>query len=240
MPSEIIDLTHTLDDNISVYPGDPSFACHQALTIRKDGNAVSSITVGSHTGTHIDAPSHFFEDGVTVDRVPLERLIGPAVVIDLSGQLGPRQTIEWGNLEKWEGKMRDIVQAQSQKDGRAAGSMLLIRTGWDQHWGTDTYFDHPFLSKEAAQRILATGITLIGVDTLSPDETVLPSEAIPEPVFDFSVHNVVLGVGFLIAENLTNLGRIADGQWIVNLLPLKIGGCDGSPIRACAWKAEDA
>ncbi|THH21619.1 hypothetical protein EUX98_g8322, partial [Antrodiella citrinella] len=185
---------------------------------------------------HIDAPSHFFENGVTVDQVPLERLIGPAVVIDLSDTIIRRQPIEWRDLEKWEDRMKSLARTQSQAHGSSAGSMVLIRTGWDQYWGTGTYFDHPFLSKYAAVRILATGITLIGVDTLSPDKTVLPSEEISELEADFSVHNEVLGAGCLIAENLTNLDRIVDGRWVVSLLPLKIGGCDGSPIRACAWQ----
>ncbi|TCD66662.1 hypothetical protein EIP91_001080 [Steccherinum ochraceum] len=130
--------------------------------------------------------------------------------------------------------MKDLVS------GRSGGGMVLIRTGWDRHWGTDAYFEHPYLSKEAAERMLATGITLIGVDTLSPDETLLPTVAVPEPQFDFSVHNVVLGAGCLIAENLTNLGQILHGQWVVSMLPLKLYGCDGSPIRACAWRPGNA
>ena len=235
MSREVIDLTHTLDGNISVYPGDPAYACHPFLTVPKDGNAVSSISLGSHTGTHIDAPSHFFEGAMAVDSIPLEQLIGAAVVVDLAEKVTKRQKIEWSDLECWEEKMKALVGDQWQYKG----GMLLIRTGWDRYWGTSAYFDHPFLSKDAAQRIVATGITLIGVDTLSPDETLIPTESVPEPQYDFGVHEAVLGSGGFIVENLTRLDNIADGQWIVSLLPLKIGGCDGSPIRACAWRTVD-
>ena len=159
MRGEIIDLTHTLDGNISVYPGDPTFACHPFLTIPKDGNAVSSLAIGSHTGTHLDAPSHFFEDGLTVDHLPLDRLIGPAVVIDLAGKVQARQRIQWEDIQAWEGEIKEVMH-ELLRDGRQkAGGVLLIRTGWDQYWGTEKYFDHPFLSKDIAQRILATGIT---------------------------------------------------------------------------------
>ncbi|KAH8103559.1 putative cyclase [Cristinia sonorae] len=236
MTNKVVDLTQTLEDKLSIYPGDPSFACRPFLTIPKDGLAVVAINLGSHTGTHIDAPSHFIDGGATVDQIPLEKLVGPAVVIDLDGKVGKRQIIGWDSLKPWESEMKEAVHKQVQRYGSSSACMVLIRTGWDRYWGEDTYFDHPFLSSDAASRILELGVTLIGIDTLSPDETLLPSQNAPEPHGDFGVHQAVLGAGHLIVENLTNLGSIVDGEWTVSLLPLKIGGCDGSPIRACAWR----
>ena len=94
---------------------------------------------------------------------------------------------------------------------------------------SQAYYDHPFLEVEAAKRLLELGVKVIGVDTLSPDETRVDG-SFP----DFAVHHAVLGAGAVIAENLTNLEAIQTGDWLVSLVPLKLGGLDGSPIRAFA------
>ena len=78
------------------------------------------------------------------------------------------------------------------------------------------------------------GVRLVGVDTLSPDETVLDAAAAAQ--HEYAFHKVVLGAGVVIAENLTGLEEIMDGEWVVSMLPLKLGGCDGSPVRAVAWR----
>ncbi len=82
---ELIDLSHTLDSNIPIYPGDPTFSCCPFITIAKDGVNVHQISMGSHSGTHVDAPSHFVENGQSVDVIPLDRFVGRAIVIDLTG-----------------------------------------------------------------------------------------------------------------------------------------------------------
>lgn len=226
--ADIVDLSHTLDSSVAIYPGDPSFSSCPHLTLSKDGVNVQSISLGSHSGTHIDAPFHFIANGKKVDEIPLATFVGPAIVADLTErgigrELREKEEIQWKDLEKYEDAMR------TQKD-----AMLLIWTGWSRHWGTQKYFNHPYVSSDVASRIVDCGIRLVGIDTLSPDKTVLEAEEGVEHSYPF--HNIVLGAGVVIAENLTNLEAIQDGNWVASLVPLKLAGSDGSPVRAFAWR----
>lgn len=193
---------------------------------------MQKLTIGSHAGTHIDAPSHFIANGKTIDDVPLDHLVGPAIVVDLTetgrgSRLRKRQVIGWTEISTREHDIRRYISLGERP-------IVLLRTGWSEYWTKDDYADHPYLSAEAAQRIIDLGVRVIGIDTFSPDETFVDFENVPEPSFE--VHKIVLGAGAIIAENLTNLEAIQEGEWIVSLVPLKIGGCDGSPVRACAWR----
>ncbi|OBZ69716.1 Kynurenine formamidase [Grifola frondosa] len=218
---QVVDLSHTLDSNVQVYPGDPiSFSCCPTLTIAEHGCNVSSISMGSHIGTHVDAPYHFFEHGAAIDKVSLNTFVGPAVVVDLTAK-GPRDMISWA----------DIASHEDELLRRGPEVILLLRMGWSKFWQTKQYMDHPFLARDAAQKVINLGVKAIGVDTFSPDET-----RVDETTPDFGVHQIVLGAGAVIAENLTNLEAIQEGEWVVSLVPLKLSGGDGSPIRACAWK----
>lgn len=222
--ASLLDLSHKLNTGAQIYPGDPSFACNAIATIPKDGYSVHALSLGSHTGTHIDAPSHFFTNGKTIDQIPLSSLIGPFVKIDLTQSgLQDRQTITW----------EDHISPSPTAVDIREGVILLIQTGWSAHWGTPRYFHHPFLSRDAAQRILDKGVRVLGVDTLNPDET--PFEGVGGEQ-GFGTHEVILGAGGVIAENLTNLEEIG-GRDMVALVPLNLEGSDGSPVRAFVWKA---
>jgi kynurenine formamidase len=228
----LVDLSHTLNSSISVYPDDPSFFSSPFATIAKDGANVHSLSLGSHTGTHIDAPYHFVHDGKRVDQLPLEWLVGEALVIDVSHRANDEPyAITWKDLEAREREMSVLGQ-------KGEGGMVLIRTGWDKYWGTEKYLAHPYLTKEAATRIVETGIRVLGVDTLNPDQTLrLDDHDHTGAQAKFDVHEVVLGSGCVIAENLTNLAALCshpEKTWIVSLVPLKLEGCDGSPVRAYA------
>lgn len=230
--SDVIDLSHTIDANASTYPGDPVFSSCPHLTLFEHGVNVQKLNIGSHTGTHVDAPFHFVEDGRTIDEIPPQDLIGIAIVVNLTKSRGgqglrKRDVITWEDMASYEEEMKRSVSAGERP-------ILMLRTDWSTYWGVEDYVDHPYLSGEAAQRIIDIGIRVIAIDTFSPDETFREGEAIPEP--SFVVHKTVLGAGAIIAENLTNLGAIQDGEWVVSLMPLKIGMCDGSPVRACAWR----
>jgi kynurenine formamidase len=219
-----IDLSHPLADSaVQLYPGDPPYTCRPRATVVKDGCSIHDISLCSHTGTHIDAPSHFFADGKTIDQIPLSTLTGPAVVVDLTQkQLKERQMIEWSDIKKYAPHMWE-------------GVILLLCTGWSQYWGTPKYYDHPYLSREAAKRVLELGVRVVGLDTLNPDET--PYNGV-ESSHGFGVHQEILGAGGVIAENLTNLQALGNGQQnIIALVPLNLVGSDGSPVRALAWKA---
>ncbi|KAI0644925.1 putative cyclase [Trametes meyenii] len=221
-----VDLTYVVDENVQVYPGDPAFSCCPTLTIPKDGQTVHSISMGSHTGTHVDAPYHFIQDGATIDTISLSSFVAHAVVVDVTGKQ-PKELITWTDLLPY-------IELICRKAALPHGVVVLLHTGWSQHWQSSVYFEHPFLTRDAAERLIALGVKAIGVDTLSPDETCVDGST---P--DFGVHHVVLGAGALIVENLTNIASIASGDWLVNFVPLKLKGLDGSPVRAFASRASE-
>jgi kynurenine formamidase len=213
----IVDLSHPLDDATPVYPGDPVARFEPATTIPQHGYNVLHVRMGSQTGTHVDAPFHFLEEGARIDQLPLDLFLAPAVVADVRGKR-PHEPVTWADLAP-------VVERL------APGRMLLLQTGWDAHWGTDAYFDHPFLDGEAAERVVAAGVRTIGLDALSLDETVLGGE----PAGGFAAHFAVLGAGGVIVENLTNLAAIGSPEPVVSVLPLRIAGADGAPVRAVAF-----
>ncbi|PCH35728.1 putative cyclase [Wolfiporia cocos MD-104 SS10] len=221
-----VHLSHRLDARTQIYPGDPAFSCCPTLTLAVDGVNVQSVSLGSHTGTHVDAPFHFFDSGARIDEIPLSRFVGRALVIDVTGK-APRERILWAALEPYEEEIRRRVAQASE---RGTGLVLLFHTGWSRFWGAQQYLDHPFLDAEVAKRIVDLGVTTFGIDTLSPDET--PASEKVHTAFD--VHKVFLGAGGVIAENVTNLEKIRLGEWDVSMVPLKLGDCDGSPVRAYA------
>ncbi|KAG5646213.1 hypothetical protein DXG03_004039 [Asterophora parasitica] len=220
-PSSIVDLSHKLDSKVQVYPGDRPFTCSQCATVANDGYSVHVLSFSTHTGTHIDVPSHFIANGKTIDQIPLPSLINPLVVVDLTHlDLQNRQIITWEDIKP-------------SADRLGPGVTVVLRTGWDAYWSSPKYYEHPFLAKDAAQRIVETGVRVVGVDTFSPDET--PYQGVGGE-HGFAVHEVILGAGGIIAENLTNLAAL-DGHSHIALVPLNVEGSDGSPVRAFAWKA---
>lgn len=210
----IVDLSHPLaPTGLSYCAGHPVFTSERVMTLARNGSNVSRLTIGSHTGTHLDAPVHFLEGAPTVSDFDLSLLVGPAIVVDVRGK-GFHDTISWDDIAPQAGKLNPDVT-------------LLFCTGWSQHWGREEYMKSPHLSEEAAQKIKERGVRVVGIDVFSIDGS---SET-------NIVHRLFLGNGILIAENLTNLEALLDGgAYLVSLLPLNLQGCDGSPIRAVAWK----
>ena len=215
--SGIVDLSHPVEDGMPVYPGDPVVRIRPATTIAEHGYAVLHVRMGSQSGTHVDAPYHFLEDGARIDELPLELFLGPAVVADVRGKQA-REPITWADLAPVAGRL-------------APGRMLLLHTGWDAHWGTDAYLDHPFLDGEAAERVVAAGVRTVGLDALSLDETVPGGE----PAGGFAAHAAVLGAGGVIVENLRGLEQVRSAEPVVSVLPLRLAGADGAPVRAVAF-----
>ena len=235
MGATLIDLTQPLDSNIPVYPGDPPFSSQQSCTVDKDGYSIHALSCSSHVGTHIDAPSHFISDGATIDQLPPSAFIRPALVLDVSYKK-ERECISWDAVEPIADRIRP-------------GTAVLFHTGWSRYWGGGggggRCFDHPWLATDLAERLVALGVRLIGVDAMSLDQSPSPVNDDGEgdgSAHDFGVHRAILGAGGFIVENLTNLDALLDAQKreprsevIVSVLPLRIVGCDGSPVRAVAW-----
>jgi len=214
----VIDLSHPLaPTGLSYCAGHPTFTSEQVLTLARDGSNVSRLTIGSHTGTHLDAPNHFIEGAAPVSAVDISSLVGPAIVVDVRGKES-HGTITWDDIAP-------------QAEELSAQVALLLCTGWSQHWGREEYMKCPHLSEEAAWKIMERGVRVVGIDVFSIDGD--GSQDAREPN---AVHRLLLGNGVLIVENLANVEALLDGSaYSVSLLPLNLLGCDGSPIRAVAW-----
>ncbi|KAF8525983.1 putative cyclase [Hysterangium stoloniferum] len=217
----IIDLSHSVDPSTQVYPGDPKFSSCPALTLEKDGFNVMAISMGTHTGTHVDAPSHSIKDGASITQVDLSLFQGSALVIDVRGKR-PREKITWDDLKPQMSRMQK-------------GQIVILHTGWSMYWQSPKYIDHPFLDRSAAEGLMNAGARTIAMDCMSPDETVhegMESSGV------FDAHEVILSQGGIIAENLTNVAAISHGNFTISLLPLKLTDADGSPVRAVAWSSD--
>lgn len=216
-PRRIVDLSHPLDDRVQVYPGDPVPSLRPAATIERDGFNVLHVVMGSHTGTHVDAPYHFLADGARIDELDLSLFVGPAVIADVRGKPA-RGRITWADLAPYADRM-------------GPGRILVVHTGWSEHFRTPRYYEHPVLEPDAVERVLDAGVRTIAVDTLNPDETVLQGEP-----GGFPVHHLVLGAGGVIAENLTNVAAVDFADPVLSLLPLPLAAADGAPVRAVAMQ----
>jgi kynurenine formamidase len=212
----VVDLSHPVDDDTPVYPGDPVPRFTPAATIDRNGYNVLHVQMGSQTGTHLDAPYHFLRDGGRVDDLDLDQLCAPAVVVDVRGK-GAREAITWADLEPYARDLRP-------------GVILVLHTGWSRYWGSDAYADHPFLDGAAARQVVERGVRTVAIDAMSLDETV-DTEDHPS---GFAAHFAVLGAGGTIAENLTNLEAVDFPDPVVSILPIRFRGADGAPVRAVA------
>lgn len=210
------DLSVPLRAAMQVYPGDPGVDLRPALELERDGAAVTALHLGSHSGTHVDAPAHTVAGGRTMDRVTLEELVGEALVIRVRALEGRRlddhATIGVENLGELPTQMPAIV---------------VIDTGWAAHFGTERALRHPALGVEAAGLLIDRGMHVLAVDSLSPD----PTDA--AGTTEFPVHELVLGADGLIVENLTALDGLPE-RVRIGVFPLRLAG-DGAPARAVAF-----
>ena len=223
---KIIDLSHTIHDEIQIYPGDPLPSIKRGLTHEKDYCHVDVLTLGSHTGTHIDAPFHFLKAGKKIDELPVQRFVGDGVLVDVSAK-SDRELIEPGDIEPYENEI-------------AKGDFVILKTGRDKYFGTSRYYLHPYLSAEGARLLVKMGVSLVGIDALNVDPTYYGSmdsdsaaKDLPdEEEYGYPVHDILLGNDILIVENLCNLDKIKPVKGVYSFLPLKLKGSDGSPLRA--------
>jgi kynurenine formamidase len=224
---QVIDLTHTIHDDIQIYPGDPRPSISRGLTHEKDYCHVDILKLSSHTGTHIDAPYHFLKDGQRIDEIPVQRFYGNGILIDVSGK-SERGLIDSTDLQS--------CCASEIK----TGDFVILKTGWDRYFGTSKYYHHPYLSADGAGLLVKMGVSLVGIDALNVDPTYYKSEqSVPavknlpdEASYGYPVHDILLSNDVLIVENLCNLDRIKAADGIYSFLPLKLKDSDGSPIRA--------
>jgi kynurenine formamidase len=213
----LVDLSHAISEGMPAYPGDGPVEVRRA-EVDAPWHLLR-LALGTHTGTHIDAARHYVPDGRTIDAYPLERFVLDAWVVHLDAAAG--EEVGWAALE-----------AQAPEAGRAgeaglAGAAVLLHTGWDRHWGEPEARNHPYLSEDAARRLAAAGVGLVGTDAFSLDSTAAGTE---------HAHQTLLGADVLLVENLTHLERLeGTGPYRCAFVPLRIEAGDGSPIRAFAF-----
>ena len=209
----IIDLTHPITPDMPVYPGTEGPKLTPANTCERDGFRETLLTLYSHTGTHMDAPAHLYAGGMSLDRFPVSRFVGPAVVIDCS-ELQEGQTITMDHIE-------------GQREAAERAEFLLFRTGWERYWGRDAYFgDYPCIGLEVVDYVLKAGKKGVGFDTIGLD-----------PIADANLtrHKKLLaGNAPVVIENLKNLDRLGSGLFTLCALPLHYQDADGAPVRAVA------
>ena len=212
----IVDLSVPLGPGTVTYPGDPQPALAVHSTIERDGFNLLDVHLGSQTGTHVDAPYHFEQDGARIDELDLALFTGPGVVVDAT-DLGPRGVVTWEHIAP----VADLI---------GPGSIVLLHTGWDAHYGTPAYFENPYLDADACRRLLDLGVRTIGLDALNLDET--PDSE--HPGVGFPCHHLIAGLGGVIIENLRCLGDIDFADPFISVLPIRLEAADGAPVRAVA------
>jgi kynurenine formamidase len=231
--AKIVDLTHAIDAQTIFWPTEKkTFELveeHKGLTERGFFYAANRFCSPEHGGTHIDAPYHFAREGERVAQIPIDRLVGPAVVIDVAEKAAadPDYTLTPGDVTAWEAKHGPVPK----------GAIVLLRTGWSSRWpdkraylgddkpGDASNLHFPSYGAEAAKLLIARGVAVLGVDTASIDNG---------PSKEFLVHRTAGAAGVVGLENVTNLDKVpATGAWVM-ALPMKIANGTGAPARVIA------
>ncbi|MFQ3548597.1 MAG: cyclase family protein [Armatimonadota bacterium] len=207
---KIIDLTHKITNNMPVFPGDPKVEIDNAIFGDKSAYNVSIVKMGSHTGTHIDAPSHltFLNNGL--QSISLSKLIGIAEVIDL-GNIKPDSIIE-------------VSQIIPHIDRIKPNGKIILKTNWSRYWNTPDYFlSYPSISIESAELFADRDIDMLAIEQPSTHQ-----------ILHEQIHSILLSKGIIILENLANTSEINADTVYLTVLPLNIENIDGSPVRAVA------
>lgn len=209
-----IDLTQTISEDMPVYPGTERPILDRTFNIKDYGFAETKISMFSHTGTHIDAPSHMVEGAKNLDEYPVDRFFGKAFLLDLKKD-----------------EMKAIEALRQELDNLSTPvDFLVIRTGWSEKWGSDDYFnDFPIPTKEVLELFFEKGLKGIGIDAISVD---------PVGSTAFENHMLIFGHDAIIIENLCNLDRIKTTTFDITLLPLKMEASDGMSARVVARVSE--
>ena len=209
-----IDLTLTISKSIPSFPGSPKPQFILWSNLKEDGYNLELLFLSSHTGTHLDAPYHFVKNGLKINQISLDRLIGKATIIKL--QKTKNTAITKSDITSFEKKNGKINNHSS----------IFFFTGWQKNLKKDNYFiENPGLAISAAKYLASKKINLVGIDSPSID---LGKDK------SFNVHHILSKNNILIVENLTNLNKISSKEFNFIILPLKLKDATGSPVRAVA------
>jgi kynurenine formamidase len=224
---DVVDLTQPFSPLLPVYPGYKPLQIRERFSVARDGFAANEVTFDEHTGTHVDAPSHFVAGAAPADRLPVDRLIAPLVVISLADRAAkePDTLVSVEDLRQWE-----------KRHGRVPpGAFVAMYSGWDARaTSTDRFLNRdargtmhaPGFSEQAARFLVGErDISGVGVDTLSLDAGAAQK---------FVAHVVILGAGKYGVELLANLGRVPPAGATVIVGAPKHVGATGGPARVLA------
>lgn len=209
----VIDLTMSITPSIKVYPGSPQPSFIPWSTFDRHGYDSEVMFMSTHTGTHVDAPSHFKPGLASIDRISTDRLVCNAVLI--WAQKRANQMVE----------QQDIGKQQIRQ-----GDAVVIATGWERRSCSRNYMsENPGLSEQAARYLARKRVNAVAIDCPSIDAGADSR---------FTAHNILLSRNILVVENLCNLDRVASSSSSVTftlvISPLKLGGATGSPARVLA------
>jgi len=201
---KIYDVSVPISRDLAQYPGDPQITITRKQTIGKNGAKcnLSKISLGSHSGTHIDPPFHFFEDGITADKLPLELLIGRARVVHITSAC--------------------IDEAALQEFDFGPDVRVLFKTRNSYLWSQPKFVeDFVYITPGAARMLVNNGIKVVGIDYLSVEKFGFE---------EAETHRILLGAGTVIIEGL-DLREVEPADYDMICLPLKIENSDGAPAR---------
>lgn len=213
--ARLIDLSHEIEHGMVTYRGLPSptisdwLSRHASAARYAPGTTfqIGKIELLANTGTYIDAPFHRFETGRDVAGYPLEAVADlPGIVVRASDGGRPLDAARF--------KGKDVK-----------GKAVLVHTGWDRHWRTDTYSagEHPFITRAAAEYLATAGAALVGIDSLNIDDDKDGTRP---------THTTLLGAGVAIVEHMTNLGALPDSGFRLFAVPPRVKGMGSFPVRA--------
>ncbi len=203
-----IDISFPYYEGMAIYPGNPPYQRTVAQDVAQGDTAtVSQIQMGTHTGTHIDAPLHVFADGKSIDQIPLERMNGRAKLLDLQG-------------------LKEISPERLKVEKLCKDDIVLMKTdNIERFQGTQVLSDYVTLTYDAAEYLVEVGIKMVGVDYMTIER---PRG---KRIDGMSVHRILLGKEIVIAEGL-DLRSVAAGEYELFCFPLCINGADGAPAKA--------
>jgi kynurenine formamidase len=225
--TRVLDLSYAINDKLVPWPGDEKwFEAKVNATVEKNGYFTRSFWMLEHYGTHLDAPAHFPPGKTTVDQIPVKQFFGLAVVLDVraDGVKDADYKLPAVRIEDWE-----------KRHGRiAAGSIVLLRTGWDSRWPDAQKYRNqdaqgkmhfPGFSLGAAKLLVERKVSGLGCDTMSIDYGASG---------DFAVHHLALGAGLYHLENLADLSGLPETGAFLVVAPIKLEGGSGGPVRVFA------
>jgi arylformamidase len=209
MAAKIYDISVDIQVGMPTYPGDAKFKSRKLKSVESDGYEIHRLSLGNHTGTHVDAPAHFIQDGATITELPLDILNGRVRVIEIQN--------------KYQVGLTEVQNLKLDNDFR-----ILFKTRNSSLWKTRKRFqkNYVYLTLDAAKYLAENDIKLIGFDYLSVEKF---------GDSEHPVHRYLLGNQVIILEGL-NLSEVEEGEYEICCLPMKLTGLDAAPARVILRK----